>query len=63
MTTMKVIRYRTKPEQGDENERLIREVFAELAQEGPEGLDYAAFRFDDGVSFVHVAVLDDEETR
>ena len=33
MTTTKVVRYRTKPEQADENERLIREVFAELAQE------------------------------
>jgi len=61
MTTTKVIRYRTKPDQGDENERLIREVFAELAQERPDGLHYATFRLDDGVSFVHVAVLDGEE--
>ena len=61
MTTTKVVRYRTKPEQADENERLIREVFAELAQEGPSGLHYATFRLDDGVSFVHVAVLDGEE--
>ena len=61
MTTTKVIRYRTKPEEGDENERLIREVFAELAREGPNGLHYAAFRLDDGVSFVHVAVLDGAE--
>src|ERR1700691_48673 len=61
MTTTKVIRYRTKPEQADENERLIRAVFAELAQEGPAGLHYATFRLDDGVSFVHVAVLDGEE--
>jgi hypothetical protein len=61
MTTMKVIRYRTKPEQADENERLIRAVFAELAHEGPDGLRYATFRLDDGVSFVHVAVLDGEE--
>ena len=61
MTTTKVIRYRTKPEQAEENERLIREVFAELAQNDPEGLQYATFRLDDGVSFVHVAVLDGEE--
>jgi hypothetical protein len=61
MTTTKVIRYRTKPEQADENERLIRAVFAELAQEDPDGLHYATFRLDDGVSFVHVAVLDGEE--
>jgi hypothetical protein len=61
MTTTKVIRYRTKPESADENERLIREVFAELAIQHPEGLSYAAFRLDDGVSFLHVAVLDGDE--
>src|ERR1700722_19185513 len=63
MSTTKVIRYRTKPEHADENERLIRAVFAELAeQDVGSGLHYAAFRLDDGVSFVHVAVLDGEET-
>jgi hypothetical protein len=61
MSTTKVIRYRTKPEQADENERLIREVFVELARDDPEGLRYATFRLDDGVSFVHVAVLEGEE--
>jgi hypothetical protein len=28
MAVTKVIRYRTKPESADENERLIRDVFA-----------------------------------
>jgi hypothetical protein len=61
MSTTKVIRYRTKPEHADENERLVRDVFAELAKERPEGLHYATFRLDDGVTFVHVAVTDGEE--
>ena len=61
MTVTKVIRYRTKPECADENERLIRAVFAELAKENPDGLRYAAFRLDDGVSFLHVALLDGAE--
>ena len=61
MTVTKVIRYRTKPESADENERLVRRVFAELATERPEGLHYAVFRLEDGASFVHVAVLDGEE--
>jgi hypothetical protein len=60
MPVTKVIRYRTDPERADENERLIREVFAELAQQKPQGLHYAAFRLDDGVSFLHVAVIDGE---
>jgi hypothetical protein len=61
MTVTKVIRYKTKPECADENERLIREVFEELAVQQPKGLRYAAFRLDDGVSFLHVALLDREE--
>jgi quinol monooxygenase YgiN len=60
MTVTKIIRYTTKPECAAENERLIRAVFAELAQDDPGGLRYAAFRLEDKVSFVHVAVLDDD---
>ena len=33
MPVTKVIRYKTKPECADENERLIRSVFAELASD------------------------------
>jgi len=58
MSVTKVIQYTTKPECADYNERLIRAVFAELAEQNPEGLHYAAFRLDDGVSFLHVATLD-----
>jgi hypothetical protein len=61
MTVTKVIRYRTKPECADENERLIRDVFAELSEQNPEGLQYAALRLDDGVSFIHIAVLEGDE--
>ena len=60
MTVTKVIRYRTKPECAEENERLIRDVFAELADRQPDGLQYVSLRLDDGVSFVHVAVIDGE---
>jgi hypothetical protein len=61
MPIVKVVRYKTKPESADENERLVRQVFAELAQEGPEGLRYASFRLEDGVSFVHIAVVEGED--
>jgi hypothetical protein len=61
MPTTRIIRYRTKPEHADENERLVRAVFAELAEGRPDGLHYATFRLDDGVSFVHVAVTDGDE--
>ena len=58
MTVTKIIRYTTRPECAAENERLIRAVFADLAHDDPGGLQYAAFRLEDKVSFVHVAVLD-----
>jgi hypothetical protein len=61
MTVTKVIRYTTKPECADDNERLIRDVFEELAVQQPKGLRYSAFRLDDGVSFLHVALLDGQE--
>ena len=56
-----IVRYTTRPERADENERLIREVFAELAVGRPPGLDYAAFRLEDGVSFVHLATIEGDE--
>jgi hypothetical protein len=55
-----VVRYTTRPERADENEQLIRAVFAQLAEEEPDGIRYSAFRLDDQVSFVHVAVLDSD---
>jgi hypothetical protein len=61
MAVTKVIRYQTKPECADENERLIRNVFAELNEENPKGLRYAAFRLEDQVSFLHIAVLEGDE--
>jgi hypothetical protein len=61
MTNAKVIRYVTTPESADENERLVGEVFAELAIEAPAGLRYATLRLADGVSFVHVALIDGDD--
>ena len=53
-----VVRYCTKPDRGDENQRLVEKVFADLAEHQPDGLRYASFRLNDGVSFVHVAEVD-----
>lgn len=50
-----VVRYRTKADAAEENQRLIEAVFAELATARPAGLQYTAFRLADGVTFVHVA--------
>lgn len=54
MKTM-LIRYKVKPEMADENQRLIEEVFTQLALEKTAGLRYQSFRLEDGVSFLHIA--------
>lgn len=51
-----VVRYKTKPEQAEENQRLVEDVFAELDAVDAVGFAYASFRLADGLSFVHVVV-------
>ncbi len=53
-----MVRYRTEADRGDDNQALVEAVFAELAETRPEGLRYATFRLDDGVTFVHIAFVD-----
>lgn len=36
-----IARYRVKPDQGDANEALVRDVFDELHETTPEGIRYA----------------------
>jgi hypothetical protein len=53
-----LVRYKVKADKAGENENYIRKVFEELKQTGPEGLRYASFKQDDGVSFVHIASIE-----
>lgn len=50
-----IVRYKVKPERVAENEKLVRAVYAELAEQGPASFHYATFKLADGVSFVHVS--------
>jgi hypothetical protein len=59
MTTLVMVRYQLTPDQAETNEELVRGVFAELAVTEPAGLGYATFVLEDGVSFVHLASVDD----
>ena len=52
-----VVRYRTKPEQADENARLIGQVFEELRAKAPQDVRYLSVRLADG-TFVHVSVAE-----
>jgi hypothetical protein len=68
-----MVRYKVKADRADENERLVKAVFAQLARECPVGLRYATFRLedgrledgrpDDGVSFVHVVSYESADDR
>jgi hypothetical protein len=53
---MTLVRYTVKPGREEENAKLVRAVYAELASLAPEGFRYATFR--DGREFVHVATGD-----
>lgn len=55
-----MVRYKVKSEHAERNEALVRRVYEELCETAPEGLHFATFVLEDGVSFVHVASLEDE---
>jgi hypothetical protein len=55
-----MVRYKVKSDKAEENEDYIKKVFEELKQNGPEGLRYASFKQDDGLSFVHIVSIEAE---
>jgi hypothetical protein len=60
MSSTLVVRYETRVDAAEENQRLVEQVFAQLVADDPGGLRYATFRLADGVSFVHIAVIEGE---
>jgi hypothetical protein len=55
------VRYTTRDAAAAEaNQSLIDDVFAELAELAPDGLSYRVSRSPDGLSFEHVAIVEDE---
>lgn len=56
-----MVRYRVKPDRAAENEELVRAVYDELHRTRPDGLHYATFVLEDGISFVHVSPTTSED--
>ncbi len=56
----RVIRYTTKPDCTEENERMIRAVFAEAAAKAPQGVRYLALRLADG-TFIHLVTTETDD--
>lgn len=54
------VRYKCKSEYAAQNEVLVRDLMAELTQTRTEGVRYAVFKLEDGVSFIHLVVTETE---
>ncbi len=58
-----MVTYTVKPDRVEENERLVRAVYEELAAAGPDDVHYATFKRDDGRTFVHLAFFPSPEAQ
>ena len=58
-----VVRYKVRPGREAENEALVRAVYDELDRRRPENLRYATFAYDEGRSFLHLAVYEPDGER
>jgi hypothetical protein len=52
-----LVRYKTKPDEAEENARLIGKVFQELQAKSPDGVRYLALKLDDG-TFLHFVMVE-----
>lgn len=55
-----MVRYKVKPERVAENEALITKVYEQLKNETPDRLRYQTYKLDDGLSFLHIALVPTE---
>lgn len=56
------VQYTVKPEYVEQNKANIRKVMDELLSNPIEGMQYASFTMDDGQTFVHINMANDQET-
>ena len=56
-----LVRYKVKADKVAENEALVKEVYKQLHEKNLEGFHYSTLKLGDGVSFVHIAVADNEQ--
>lgn len=61
MSRAVMVRYQTTVGAAEANRRLVEQVYAELRATNPDGLRYVTVRLDDGVTFVHLAIVDAAE--
>ncbi|MEW2354308.1 hypothetical protein [Spirillospora sp. NPDC029432] len=61
MSRTVVVKYQVNEAAAEANQELVERVFEQLAAEEPGGLRYATLRLADGVTFVHIAVIEGED--
>lgn len=61
MSRAVMVRYQTTAEAAEANRELVEQVYAELHASTPDGLRYITIQLADGVTFVHLAVVDAAE--
>jgi len=59
--SVRMIRVKIEAGKGAEVEQAVKEVFAEIEAAQPQGVHYASCRLPDGVSYVILLGLDDDE--
>ena len=55
-----LVRYKTRPETAQENQRLIEKVFQELQARAPTGVRYLALKLTDG-TFIHFSMVETDD--
>lgn len=58
-----IVRYKVRADRAEENREYVRKIFSQLNEDKPQGLRYVSFNLDDGLSFVHVAVVETADGR
>jgi hypothetical protein len=56
-----LVRYKVKADKAEQNIKYIQAVFNALEESKPDGLGYASFQLEDGVTFVHIASIETED--
>ena len=56
-----IVQYKVKADKAQENIEYIQAVFDALKESKPQGLRYASFQLEDGVSFIHIASIETQD--
>jgi len=56
-----IVQYKVRPDRVEENERLVKDVFAQLKEQSLGDVRYASLKLEDGLSFVHIVSIETQD--